>query len=237
VFVAFVLVHGGGFAGSCWDLIVPLLNAPVYAVDLPGRGQRPADPSTVTTADFVAAVATEIVERDLTDVTLVGHSLAGITLPGVAARVSDRLRRLVFIACAVPPHGRCVVDVLDTLSPGTAEVASGIGDDFVTDQGTLHPDLAVAMFCNDMDESQQAFTLARLVPEALQVISEPADLSGLGRPIPRTYIRLLRDASVTPAAQDRMAANLGGADIVDLDSGHMAMISHPAELATILNTL
>jgi pimeloyl-ACP methyl ester carboxylesterase len=235
--VAFVLVHGGGFAGSCWDGLVPLLNAPVYAVDLPGRGRTPADLATVTTADFVDAVATEILARDLTAVTLVGHSLAGITLPGVAARVGDRLGRLVFIACVVPAHGERVVDVLDSLSPAVAEVASRIGDAGVTDQGALHPDLAAAMFCNDMDETQRAFTLERLVPEALQVISEPTDLSGLRTPVPRTYVRLLRDASLTPAAQDRMAANLVNADAIDLDSGHMAMISHPAELASILNSL
>ena len=29
-----VLVHGGGFAGSCWDLLVPELDAPSVAVDL-----------------------------------------------------------------------------------------------------------------------------------------------------------------------------------------------------------
>ena len=34
-----VLVHGGGFAGSCWDLLVPELDAPTVAVDLPGRGR------------------------------------------------------------------------------------------------------------------------------------------------------------------------------------------------------
>jgi pimeloyl-ACP methyl ester carboxylesterase len=59
--------------------------------------------------------------RDLFDVTLVGHSLAGMTLPGVAARVSDRIGRLVFISCVVPPHGVSVADVLDTLSPTVAE--------------------------------------------------------------------------------------------------------------------
>jgi pimeloyl-ACP methyl ester carboxylesterase len=34
-----VLVHGGSFAASCWDLVVPLLDGPVLAVDLPGRGR------------------------------------------------------------------------------------------------------------------------------------------------------------------------------------------------------
>ncbi len=42
---------------------------------------------------------------------------------------------------------------------------------------------------------------------------------------------------MVPAKQDRFVANLGGADVVDLDAGHMAMISRPAELAAILDRL
>jgi pimeloyl-ACP methyl ester carboxylesterase len=237
VSMPFVLVHGGGGDRTCWDLLIPLLHGDTYAVDLPGRGASAADLATVSVSGFADAVAAEILQRDLFDVTLVGHSLAGITLPGVAARVSDRIRRLVFISCAVPPHGVSVADVLDTLSPTVAEIAAQLGSDVITAHGALHPDLATAMFCNDMDESQRAFTLARLVPESMNIISEPVDLDGLRLDIPRTYIRLLRDASLTLDAQDRMAANLGNAQIVDLDAGHMAMISRPAELAAILEAL
>ena len=232
--MAYVLVHGGGFDRRCWDPLLPLLDAPAFAVDLPGRGSRPADLDRVTIADFAEAVAAEITERDLDDVVLVGHSLAGITLPGVAGRVGDRLRHLVFVSCAVPPDGASVAEVLDSLSPAVAEVAGQITDDAVSAEGTLHPDLAGAMFCNDMDDALRASTLELLVPEAFGVLSEPVDLSPLGAPIPRTYVRLLQDASLTLDAQDRMVANLGGARVVDLDAGHMAMISRPADLSAIL---
>jgi hypothetical protein len=93
------------------------------------------------------------------------------------------------------------------------------------------------MFCNDMDRAQTASTLARLVPEALGVLAEPADLTGLRHPIPRTYVRLTLDASLSLDTQDRMIKNLGEVDAVDLDAGHMAMISQPRELADLLNGL
>jgi pimeloyl-ACP methyl ester carboxylesterase len=237
--MTFVLVHGGGFGGSCWEPLIPFLDADAHAVDLPGRGTRPADLATVTVtvADFADAVAGEIVERDLHDVVLVGHSLAGITLPGVMARVGERLRHVVFVSCAIPPEGVAVADVLGSFGPQLAEVATRLGDAVLDGNGLLHPDLAAALFCNDMDDAQRALTLELLVPEALGVISEPTDLRGLAGPVPRTYVRLLRDASLDLDAQTRMAAELGDADIFDLDAGHMAMISRPAELAAILNAV
>jgi pimeloyl-ACP methyl ester carboxylesterase len=233
--MTFVLVHGGGFFGSCWSELEPLLDGTVLAVDLPGRGRHPQDLGSVTISDFVESVTSEIVAQDLTDVTLVGHSLAGLTLPGVAERVPDRLSHLVFVSCAVPPHGTPLTDVLGDLSPAVAEVAANIGHEAVDSQGVLHVELARAMFCNDMDERTTESTLARRVPETLNVLSEPTDLTGLRHPIARTYVRLARDASVTPDAQNTMIANLGEVHVVDLDAGHMAMISDPQGLAAILN--
>jgi len=174
--MAFVLVHGGGFGGSRWAPLVPFLDGEVHVVDLPGRGSRPFDLNTVTVDDFVAAVVADIEGPDLRDVVLVGHSLAGITLPGVAGRIPDRLRRLVFVSASVPAQGESVMEVLATFSPAAAAVADQIGADLVTHDGTLHPDLATAMFCNEMNDEQRAFTLERMVPEAFGVISEPVDL-------------------------------------------------------------
>jgi pimeloyl-ACP methyl ester carboxylesterase len=140
----------------------------------------------------------------------------------------------VFVSCAVPEDGSAVFEILATFSPTTAEVAEHIGEDALTEDGRLHPDLAAAMFCTEMSDEQRAFTLDRMVPEAVGPVFEPVDLSGLRADVPRTYVRLLRDASLTVDTQDRMIANLGDADVVDLDAGHMAMISHPAELAAVL---
>jgi pimeloyl-ACP methyl ester carboxylesterase len=228
--MTFVLVHGGGFDGRCWEPLVPLLAGDVLAVDLPGRD---GDPS-VTVDDFADAAVAAIVERDWTDVTLVGHSLAGITLPRVAGLIPQRLRQLVFVSACVPPEGVSVIDVLGTLSPTVSDVAAQIGDAIVDANGVLHPDFAAAMFCNDMDDATKAWTLARMTPEVMGVIATPMTLAGLGS-VPRTYVRLSQDQSVTLDAQNQMIANLEPCAVVDLDAAHMAMISAPAQLAGVLN--
>jgi pimeloyl-ACP methyl ester carboxylesterase len=128
-----------------------------------------------------------------------------------------------------------VGDILGTLSPTVARVAQQLGEGVVDAHGSLHPDLATAMFCNDMSDEQRDFALSLLVPESMKVISEPMDLAGLDLGIPTTYVRLLQDASLTVETQDRMANNAGADEIIDIDAGHMVMISSPEKLAAVLN--
>jgi pimeloyl-ACP methyl ester carboxylesterase len=208
------------------------LEGPVRAVDLPGRGSRPGDLSQVTVDDFVDAVVDELVAMSEPAI-LVGHSMAGITLPGVVGRVPDRVRAVVFVSCTVPADGQCLLDTLDPAMRTIADEAESRRDSVAM----LEPDLAIAVFCNDMDEKQTAFTLDRMVPEARPVLRQRISLAGLKQPVRRVYIRLLRDAIIQPSQQDQMIANMGGADVIELDSGHMAMISRPVELAAILNSL
>lgn len=229
----FVLVHGGGFDARCWDRLLPHLRHPAVAVDLPGRAGVPPGPREARLADFAAAAVRAIEGRDLTEVVLVGHSMAGVTLPRVMAAVAPRLAHVVFVACTVPPPGR---RILDTLDPEVRALAERDAPD-AAEPAALDPEVAAAVFCNDMDEDQRAFTLARLVPEAVGVVHEPVDLTGLGAPVPRTWVRLARDLIVPPARQDEFAATVGDCEVVELDAGHMAMVSRPAELASVLDAI
>lgn len=113
---ALVLVHGGGLTAESWKYTVNEINrlAPeltVLAIDLPGRASRPADTRKLIIADFVESAVDDIKKAGLDEIVLVGHSLAGLTIPGVAAELGPkRVRELVFVAAYVPPEGSSVVD-------------------------------------------------------------------------------------------------------------------------------
>ena len=66
---------------------------------------------------------------------------------------------------------------------------------------------------------------------------DPVDLDGLRHPVPRTWVKLVGDRTFLPEQQDVMAERAGCADIVELDSGHVAMISHLQQLADMLNQI
>jgi pimeloyl-ACP methyl ester carboxylesterase len=115
---ALVLVHGGGLAADSWELTVDEIHrlAPeltVLAVDLPGRRDKPGDLPMLTIADFVESVIDDIEEAGLGDIVLVGHSMAGLTVPGVVAKLgSSRVREMVLATAFVPPEGKSLVDTL-----------------------------------------------------------------------------------------------------------------------------
>jgi len=155
---SFVLVHGGAHGAWCWERVVPHLERDarvdaVVAVDLTGHGARlDVKPlGEVAIADYVDDVAREIESRDLRDVVLVGHSLAGITLPAAAARVAARLRRVVYLATSNPAVGETIDELMKhPLSPVTR------GAEFRE------------MFCNDLDDETAAWLLGKLGPEPLE---------------------------------------------------------------------
>src|SRR6516162_8679706 len=89
---ALVLVHGGVHAADCWDLTIAELRRQepqleTFAVDLPGRRGKPGDLSTATIGQWVESVVDDVERAGFEDIVIVGHSLAGVTLPGVVARL------------------------------------------------------------------------------------------------------------------------------------------------------
>ena len=236
-----VLVHGGGFDARCWDLVVPHLAAPAIAVDLPGRGERPADLATVTLADCAAAIAEDVDRAGFDDIVLVGHSLAGCSLPGAIGLLGDRVRHAVFVACTVPEDGTSCFDTLDpeiqAMSQGTGRAAREQGDQ--SDPGVMDTAMAKAVFGNDLDDDRFAWCVERMVPEASQLIVDTVDLSPLRAETapPRTWIRTLQDVILPPDRQLRFVANVGDCEVVDLDAGHMCMISRPEATAGLLDRI
>lgn len=228
----FVLIHGGTFDARCWDLLVPHLDAPAIAVDLPGRGKRPMPLDEVDLKACADAVVADIDDAGYDDVVLVGHSMAGITLPGVIGRLGDRVRHAAFVACTVPPDG---ASILDTLDPSLREMAARSAP---TEPTLPTPEVAALVLGDDLTDEQLRWCSDRMVPEAVHLVTEPVDLAPLrASSSPRTWIRTLGDRILDPAKQVEYAATVGDCPIVDFDCGHMCMVGKPTELAALLNPL
>lgn len=217
-----VLVHGAGHTAAVWEPTQRELAIPSLAVDLPGRGSRPADITRVTVdaaADAVAADVMESVDDD-SDVVLVGHSVAGTVLPSIAARLGHRVIRLVFIAGITAPPGRPPVEVF-------------LPDDHERVAGHL----------DEMRSLHRGRTLEELdirdasAIDSLNFSSQPMQWAGLPAQLPRTFVRCLRDPIQSRDLQARFIATSGAHEVIDIDTGHTPATESPATLATVLDTL
>jgi pimeloyl-ACP methyl ester carboxylesterase len=124
----FVLVHGGNMSTDTWNKLAHRSDYPPSGhllnrywdgtvAFLSARNHRvfaPAfkDEYTSSLTEHIEQVCKLIVEEDLNEVILVGHSYGGMVITGVAARQRDRIRRLVYLDAALPDPGQSLYDIL-----------------------------------------------------------------------------------------------------------------------------
>jgi pimeloyl-ACP methyl ester carboxylesterase len=229
-----VLVHGGFHGAWCWERLLPHLERPVLAVDLPGRGEHPAPMEEVTLEACVASVVADIAAAGFERIVLVGHSLGGATVPLVAARIPDRIAHLVLLSCIVAPEGGAIVDGFPEEQRALMRQRMGESENAETamDEET-HRELIGSELCDD----DLRWALANVGPDSRHLFLDRASRAGLPDDLPRSYIRLRRDRTVPWELQDHMISLLPGLATRVIDAGHNVMVSHPRELAEVLEDI
>jgi pimeloyl-ACP methyl ester carboxylesterase len=216
-----------------WDHVVERLDHESFAVDLPGRRYKPADLAQLTRADWVRAVCDDIEAAGLDNVVLVGHSGAGFVLPGVAASLDGRVRGLIFVTANVPGEGRPPVEFMrpDLQNRAIGNRALIVERTSGRTIGGLRPGEPPIETDLEIIENGPKGGL-----EAPGPLFEPYSWHGFPHDLPRTYVRCLRDKVITPELVDVMIANMGGANLVDIDAGHHVATDAAAELAALLDS-
>lgn len=231
----FILIHGAWHGAWCWHRLAPLLEAAgsrVIAPDLPSMGSDSTPPAVIT-LDYWAEFVAEILQRESTPVTLVGHSRGGLVASRVAELAPARIRHLVYLAAYLLPAGAKVADAArnDTGSLINAHMIPAAGGVTCTVRAAAVREIFYGC-CADEDVE---FASARLVPEPLKPLVTPLQVSAekFGQ-VPRAYVETRRDRVISLESQRRMQAALPCAPVFTLDSDHSPFLSQPEALARIL---
>ena len=98
---------GGRLGGKVWDSIVPAIRAQNHAVFAPTL----LDEHRYNLTDHIEQICSLVTHNDLQDIVLAGHSYGGMVITGVAARMPDRIRRMVYVDAALPDPGQSLFDL------------------------------------------------------------------------------------------------------------------------------
>jgi pimeloyl-ACP methyl ester carboxylesterase len=217
-----VLVHGAWADGSCWSAVVEQLQADGYHVI------APQFPET-SLADDVARLRHVLHLQDGPTI-VAGHSYGGQIMTSLGTDAPNVVG-LVYIAAFGLDEGESIGALL-TQGPPTPALANL----FIDDQGFawLPEDDFLKHFAADIDPVKA---------KVLHAVQQPLAASTLGdvmgvpawKSLPSWYMVAGGDEAI-PADAERQFAKRMGATTVEVVSGHLAMLSHPDEVASLIKT-
>ena len=225
----FVVAHGAWSSAFAWKKMRPLLRAAGHEIFTPsytGLGERShlASPD-VTLETHIQDVANVLFYEDLTDVVLIGHSYGGMVATGVADRVGERIRKVIYLDAFVPRDGQALNDLTrrpDGSRPGGPPPA----DDW------LVPPIPPP---DDTSPEDVEWLAPRRKPQPRKTFEEPVRLTGAIDRLPRAYIYCLkvREGDVFGQFAAR-ARSEDGWQYEEIDASHNPHITAPYELLDIL---
>ena len=241
----YVLVHGAWHGGWCWRDVAANLRGNghlVFTPTLTGRGERshllsPAIDLNTHILDIVNVIEWE----ELNDVILVGHSYGGNVITGVADRVKQRLRHVVYLDAFMPEDGESpAAHRLKVLNPDVTQ--EEIDAEIARRQGTANaqsgaPTHYTSLF--DIPEDppepyrwvERRITLHPVNSQIQPIRLENGGSSGL----PRTYIVCAGSPGETQfMIFAKSLRTEDGWRLRELATGHDAMVTMPGETAELL---
>ena len=229
----FVLVHGAWHGGWCWKRVTKLLaNAGhrVFTPTLTGLGDRKhLLSSEVSFATHYQDVMGTIEWEELEDVILVGHSLGGVTISGVADQMPERIKQVIYLDAVLLESGS---RWSEAVPPEVAVTRRKLAQE--STGGLSLPPPKASVF-GIYPAADQAWVERRMTPQPFRTFDEVIHLAGpLGNHLPKIYIDCVEPALPTLVAMKTLYRGRADWPFVEIKCGHDAMIAAPAELAQIL---
>ncbi len=217
-----VLVHGAWADGSSWSSVIERLQADGYRVTAP---QFPL----TSLADDVARLREVLALQDGPTV-VAGHSYGGQVMTAVG-KDAPNVVGLVYIAAFGLDEGESLGGLLAQGPPTPA-----LAHRFVDEKGFvwLAEDDFVNHFAGDVDPVK-----AKVLYAVQQPLAASAFDDVMGMPAWkafRSWYLIAQNDQALPPEAERMFAERMSAKTVEVPSGHLAMVSHPAEIVELVET-
>jgi pimeloyl-ACP methyl ester carboxylesterase len=214
-----VLVHGAYADGSSWSEVIPRLQAAGLRVT---AVQNPLTSLT----DDVAAARRVLAMQDGPTV-LVAHSYGGMVIS--EAGVAENVAALVYVAARAPDAGEnyTALAAKYPAPPASAGlVKSGA-------YAQLSESAFINDFANGVDSVKARALYAVQQPISATLFPTAKTTVAAWRSKPSWYAVSKQDRTINPELERFMAARMK-ATTIEVDAGHLGLISHPQEISDLI---
>lgn len=234
----FVLVHAAWQGPYAWETVKTGLlkeGFQVEVIQLPGHGSDQTDPRRINMEVYIKHVTDAIIAIG-TEVILLGHSLAGMIISGVAEEIPELIKGLVYIAAYVPENGQSAYGI------SRQDKQSLLGASLLVSEDQSEFDVKekdiINIFAQDSDTAAQSQILINYRPEPAAPFSDAVRLTTakFGR-VTKYYIETLKDNGIGNDLQKEMIRTAGISQVYTIDAGHSPSLSKPEEVTHILTTI
>ena len=213
-----VLVHGAWADGSSWSGVIPVLQSAglhVTAVQNP----------LTSLSDSVAATRRALAEQDGPTV-LVAHSWGGTVISQVG--IDPKVTGLVYIAARAPDANEDFVALSKQFPAGPVRAGIVEHDGFTK----LSEDAFLKYFANGVAPEKAKELYAVQWPTAASIFAGRTT-EAAWHSKPTWYAVSKNDDTINPDLE-RFLAKRMHASTVELDAGHLSLVSHPKDVANLI---
>jgi len=213
-----VLVHGAWADGSSWSEVIPRLQAAglhVTAVQNPLSSLQ----------DSVDATRRALALQDGPTV-LVGHSFGGTVIS--EAGTDPKVSALVYVAARAPDAKEDFVALSGKFPVGPARAGIQTHDGYTL----LSEDAFIKYFANGIDRAKAEVLFAEQGATAVSAFGARTTQAAW-HDKPSWYAVSKLDQTINPDLE-RFLAKRMNATTIELDAGHLSMVSHPKEITDLI---
>src|SRR4030081_3850044 len=213
-----VLVHGAWADGSSWAALIPRLKAAGL------KGTAVQNPLS-SLEDSVAATRRALALQDGPTV-LVAHSWAGTVISEVGT--DPKVTSLVYIAARAPDANEDFVALSGKFPSMPVRAGVQNHDGFTT----ISEDAFIKYFANGVQHEKAEVLYAVQQPTAAALFGGRTTVAAW-RTKPSWYAVSKLDETISPDLE-RFLANRMKAHTVEVNAGHLSLVSHPREIADLI---
>jgi pimeloyl-ACP methyl ester carboxylesterase len=213
-----VLVHGAWADGSSWGEVIPLLQAAGLKVT---AVQNPL----TSLSDSIAETRRALALQDGPTV-LVAHSWGGTVISETGT--DPKVTALVYVAARAPDADEDFVALSAKFPTGAVRAGIQEHDGFTK----LSEDAFIKYFANGLSHEKAEVLYAEQQPTAASIFGGRTTAAAW-RAKPVWYAISKLDQTINPDLE-RFLAKRMNATTVELDAGHLSLVSHPRQVADLI---